>query len=61
MKKVLGGFFGNCLRIQKPQIKFAKFGNWNMALGCGPGSRKHSSLPQSRLQYQAFKTFSGYI
>jgi hypothetical protein len=48
-KKVLGGFSGNCLRMQKPKIKFAKFGHWNMALGCGPGSHKHSPLPQSRL------------
>jgi hypothetical protein len=48
-KKVLGGFFGNCLRMQKPQIKFVEFGHWKMALGCGPGSRKNSPSPQSRL------------
>jgi hypothetical protein len=32
-KKVIGGFFGNCLRMQKPLIKFKKvfslgYGSW---------------------------------
>jgi hypothetical protein len=31
-KKVPVGFFGNCLRMQKPQIKFVKLGHWDMAL-----------------------------
>ena len=48
-KKVLGGFFGNCLRMQKPQIKFAKCVHWDMALGCGPRSRKHSCLKAGSL------------
>ena len=42
-KKVIGGFSGNCLRVQK-------FSHWDMALGCGPGSRKHPPLPQSGLR-----------
>ena len=52
-KKVFVGFFGNCLRMQKPKIKFTKFGHWDMALVCGPGSRKHSPLPQNRPDAQA--------
>jgi hypothetical protein len=48
-KKVIGAFSRNCLRMQKAPIKFAKFGRWDVALVCGPGSRKHSTLPQSGL------------
>jgi hypothetical protein len=48
-KKVFVGFFGNCLRMQKPKIKFTKLGHWDMALAYGPGSRKRSPLPQSGL------------
>jgi hypothetical protein len=51
IKKVLVGFFGNCLRMQKPKIKLTEFGPWDVALVCvcGPESRKHSPLPQSGL------------
>jgi hypothetical protein len=49
IKKVFVGFFGNFLRMQKPKIKFIEFGRLDMALVCGPGSRKHSPLPQSGL------------
>jgi hypothetical protein len=50
-KKLFVGFFGNCLRMEKPEIKFKKLGHWEwkMALVCGPGSRKHPPLPQSGL------------
>ena len=52
-KKVIGAFFRNCLRMQKAPIKFVKFGRWDIALVCGPGSRKHSPLPQSGLAASA--------
>jgi hypothetical protein len=39
--------FGLCM--QKPQIKFAKFLHWDMALGFGPGSHDAQGLPQSAL------------
>ena len=48
-KKVIGAFFRNCLRMKKPPIKFAKFGHWDIARGCGPGSHDVQSLPQSAL------------
>jgi hypothetical protein len=59
-KKVFGGFFGNCLRMQKP-IKFIKFGHWDMAIGCGPRSRKHSPSPQSRLVALDFRPICLYL
>ena len=52
VKKIVRRFFSaiafGC-RMQKPVIKLVKFSHWDMALGCGPGSRKHAPLPQSRL------------
>ena len=39
LKKVIGAFFGKCLRMQKAPIKLVKFCHWDIALGCGPGSR----------------------
>jgi hypothetical protein len=36
-RKMFGGFFGKFLRMQKPQIKFARFTHLEIALGCGPG------------------------
>jgi hypothetical protein len=43
-KKVVVAFFHNCLRMQKAPIKFTEFGRWDVALVCGPGSRKHPPL-----------------
>jgi hypothetical protein len=48
-KKVIGSFFGNCLRMQKPLMKFKKFliGTW--LLGVGPDRANIPPLPQNRL------------
>ena len=47
------GFSGNCLRMQKPIMKLAKFSHWDMALGCGPGSREHAPEPPGILTRQS--------
>jgi hypothetical protein len=58
--EVIGAFPRNCLRMQKAPIKFAKFGRWEMALVCGPGSRKHSPLPQSGLRIKPLPLTNGH-
>jgi hypothetical protein len=53
IKKVTSAFFRNCLRMQKPQIKFVKFGRWDIpqsGLLLVPGGGFTSESAARRLQ-----------